>query len=299
MSTAKCAPAVIAQGALFIETTDLLSLSRCERAVATALLRCVDKRNMRKPITACKKTLAAICKYSERAVYDALRGLAQANFIERVKQPAKQRGRWQVAPVKFTQHFLSFLPKTPSANSADNLSKPTQEQFINKKQTGCAVSSLKSEKCEKRENRAVPADLLPLHDEFGIRVTGILALMALAKKGGNRLSDLAFFAYQRLRALKIRGSRAFAYLAKMAAQGRDYGYQARIERQAKVETTERQAVMSRLPEIDGKSFESRTGQVFTVRGAMAYTHTGVLPLNGAELPRFLKAIADGNLTPVL
>lgn len=275
------------------------TLSRCARAAARALVFCgLHRFDLEKPVLASKAGLAEKSGgYSPRSMWRGLVELEARGLIHRHAQPPRGKGgEWAVAPIGFTRAFFDLLDarkNQPCANLAD---KPEYKNSPKQSFRDQPADAGDSHKCEVRQGKTIPEDLLPLVDEMQVKPTGVLSLMKEAKGKGHRLSDVLRCALERLRKLRLSGGRAYGYLHKMIGQERDYAWIAKTRGDDAAKAAEvnaaRQSVANDLPKLDGKRFKSiSTGAILTVHGPYAHSSAGgVLPLNASELPRFLAAI---------
>ena len=89
-------------------------------------------------------------------------------------------------------------------------------------------SSLKEASFKKEgQTPSIPASLAPLHDELGISLFGICALMRAAKAANQRLQDVWQAKRDQLRNAGVKEGRAKAYIAHLLASGEDFAYRAR------------------------------------------------------------------------
>lgn len=104
----------------------------------------------------------------------------------------------------------------------------------------------------------IPADLTWLVDNLGMRATGVLQLMGIAKKANQTLSDVVKAVSKYL--VDLDGREAYAYLRKLLELGKDFGYKVRETNQRQAAEDERDYLALKAEALAGRSFFSSKGQ---------------------------------------
>ena len=104
----------------------------------------------------------------------------------------------------------------------------------------------------------IPADLTWLVENLGMRATGVLQLMGIAKKANQTLSDVVTAVSKYL--VDLDGREAYAYLRKLLGLGKDFGYKVRETNQRQADEDERDYLALKAEALAGRSFFSPKGQ---------------------------------------
>ena len=215
------------------------------------------------PFVASRTTLARESGRSVETVGRAIAWLEERKLITRA-QKAQPGLRGSCAPITPTKRLLAALefrggtgvrsdmkppntgdttPKQPpfgypqdnaglAVKSDGSISLPP-EGLQSKETTGVTGSPVKPQ--EKAKTVVVgkfrlPADLAPLVVDQGLAPTGLLSLMAIARKAGQRLSDVVAVAKNWL--IGLQGRQLYAYLLTLIRQGKDFRYIRAVEADA-------------------------------------------------------------------
>lgn len=179
-------------------------------AVLDRIIKIVDCNNVRKGIFARRATLAAMSSRSEHQVKRALAWLEANGVITRCKL-AHAGNRGSTSHIYFTERALNMLQlslPTPAELKPSILKRTVSENGdVQYSRTGLV----------KVGKVRLPADLAELVSQGGLKGPAVLKLMLLAKKAGQRLSDVLSAVRKYITGLT--GGRLFAYL-KAAATGK-------------------------------------------------------------------------------
>lgn len=104
----------------------------------------------------------------------------------------------------------------------------------------------------------IPADLTWLVDNLGMRATGVLQLMGVAKKANQTLSEVVMAVKKYL--VDLSGREAYAYLHKLLGLGKDFGYKVRETNRQQDAEDERTYLALKAEALAGRSFFSSKGQ---------------------------------------
>lgn len=104
----------------------------------------------------------------------------------------------------------------------------------------------------------IPADLTWLVDNLGMRATGVLQLMGMAKQANQTLSDVVKAVSKYL--VDLDGREAYAYLRKLLGLGKDFGYKVRETNRQQDAEDERTYLALKAEALAGRSFFSSKGQ---------------------------------------
>lgn len=104
----------------------------------------------------------------------------------------------------------------------------------------------------------IPADLTWLVENLGMRATGVLQLMGLAKQANQTLSEVVSAVKKYLTDLD--GREAYAYLRKLLGLGKDFGYKVREVNQQQDAEDERTYLALKAEALAGRSFFSPKSQ---------------------------------------
>lgn len=121
----------------------------------------------------------------------------------------------------------------------------------------------------------IPADLTWLVDNLGMRATGVLQLMGLAKQAHQTLSEVVSAVKKYL--IDLDGREAYAYLRKLLGLGKDFGYKVRETNQLQAAEDERDYLALKAEALAGRSFFSPKGQAqYTIQpdGLVEVLHNG-------------------------
>ncbi|MGF6292713.1 helix-turn-helix transcriptional regulator [Paraburkholderia youngii] len=253
------------------------------RRILACLIRFgVDQRNPSKNIYIKKSTIAKHLDINEATVYRGLSVLERAGIIERDDQGRVGRALKVIGHIRLTAFALKRLsldaryPGQSAAQMARGSDAQAREtdlapvQDVNNKPK---QSSLKNHPgagsfC-KIDGKTVPADLAWLHTKNGLRLSGLFALMAAAKKVGSRLSDVVAHCGNSLAALRDR--ELFAYVKSLLTLPIDYQAVTRAkqaEREVADEKLRQKAEFEsrllQLRALRGKAFVDRDGRLWTV-----------------------------------
>ncbi|WP_145995325.1 hypothetical protein [Macromonas bipunctata] len=144
----------------------------------------------------------------------------------------------------------------------------------------------------------IPADLTWLVENLGMRATGVLQLMGLAKQANQTLSEVVSAVKKYLTDLD--GREAYAYLRKLLGLGKDFGYKVRETNQQQDAKDERAYLELKAEALAGRSFFSPKSQAqYTIQpsGLVEVLQNG--KHSAMRLCRkFLDAIDTGKLRAV-
>lgn len=104
----------------------------------------------------------------------------------------------------------------------------------------------------------IPADLTWLVENLGMRATGVLQLMGLAKQANQTLSEVVKAVHKYL--VDLDGREAYAYLYKLLGLGKDFGYKVRETNQQQDAEDERTYLALKAEALAGRSFFSPKSQ---------------------------------------
>lgn len=224
------------------------------------VLRIVKKINLKSPyspIFAARSTLAAESGRSLETVHRAVKWLEDEALIER-EQKARKGLRGSSSPLIPTKKFLDALLLTLP---------PPAELIASGQQQGPERPSMKRANWVRVGKVSLPADVAWLTTKNGLRATAVLKLMTIAKKAGQRLSDVVSATTKYL--IDLKGREVFAYIKSLLSKGRDFG---QVVEQAKKEqdaSRESEYLKSKAESLDGRSFSNKEGSLkVTVEAGM-------------------------------
>ncbi|CAG0961906.1 hypothetical protein RHDC4_00742 [Rhodocyclaceae bacterium] len=297
------------------------------------LARLVKKISVATPsqaIFARRETLARESGKSVETVGRALRWLEDHEFITR-EQKARAGLRGSEARIHPTKKLIdalgigqrrnatrTYTPEaplpaandptpelsTPSAVKNDGSISAKQVHSLLKKEQSDEPRASAGQKTKPAPSKSVvidgkviPADLGWMVKDRGMRVTGILKLMRLARNAKHRLSDIVALSWEALKPL--RGNALFAYLCKLIMQDKDWTWlRKRNDKDAEDETKRQQdaeLIARKVIEWQGHRYVSRDQQRIWI-----VESSGMIVLHGANASRrmdraFVDAVMEGNL----
>lgn len=104
----------------------------------------------------------------------------------------------------------------------------------------------------------IPTDLTWLVDNLGMRATGVLQLMGVAKKADQTLSEVVRAVSKYL--VDLDGREAYAYLRKLLGLGKDFAHKVTEQNQLQDEEAERSYLAMKAEALAGRSFFSAKQQ---------------------------------------
>lgn len=222
--------------------------------VVLRLIKKINLAQLTAPIVASRATLARESGRSVETVGRAIAWLEEHKLITRT-QKAQPGLRGSSAPITPTRALLAalelrgisgsrgvfspssggvFPPQQPSgypqatpglAVKPDVSISLTPEGLQSKETTSSAGSSANPQTTAKTVvvgKYRLPIDLAPLVVKQGLAPTGLMSLMSIARKAGQRLSDVVQVA--RAWIVGLQGRQVYAYLLTLIRQGKDYRY---------------------------------------------------------------------------
>lgn len=261
--------------------------------VLRRLIKKVGKDDGQRSIFAKRQTLASETGKSVETVYRALREFETKGWIEQREKRAREGLIGSDSEIVFTKTLCDLLAlpyegkklptRSRSSVSADRSNKAiviSSIQSSSKKHP----SEISEQKNSKRiaqsmadanpevvrvDGKSVPKDLAWLVLQQGLSLSGLFALMKLARAHGKKLSDVVSCVSKHLEKLQGRG--LFAYLNKLVLLERDFAWEVK-ERAAAANEQSQQAENKRRMDkasekLHGQWFMSRkSGAIFEVDG---------------------------------
>jgi CTP-dependent riboflavin kinase len=283
--------------------------------VLLRLVKKIDVCSPTKPIFARRDTLATESGKSCETVGRALRWLEDHGFINRIQVTRKfLRGSdSHIHPTKKLIESLGFghqktMPNeqasnTPPVKNDRSLSALHKSINIHKQShepVDKSASPAKPKSSIRFNGKTVPSDLAWLVEENRLKVTAVLCLMKLAKKGGKLLSDIVVVSREYLN--RLHGHGLFAYIRTLIQQNKDFKFiREQEEAKNKVEQTTQQhheLLARKAQEWSGRVFRERTGdKTYQVRreGFIDVMQGGKFLVSYNLDLKFLEAFEAGSL----
>lgn len=187
---------------------------------------------------------------------------AEDEAVDTVQQPqpaATEAAAETTTPVAAVEvrESMDTVVDTPAIPALANKYKAAIKQY----------KAATAQRAVERDNRRgfvqfgdvkIPADLTWLVDNLGMRATGVLQLMGLAKQANQTLSEVVSAVKKYLTDLD--GREAYAYLRKLLGLGKDFGYKVREVNQQQDAEDERTYLALKAEALAGRSFFSPKGQ---------------------------------------
>lgn len=255
------------------------NLSESHRRVLACLIRFgVNLNDPSRSIFIKKSSIALKIGVNEATVYRGLSALETAGIIERDDQGRKGRAIKAIATIRLTASALvrfgffaaprqsTGAPQAEARHHGDLA--PVQDVNNAPKQSSSKKQPSQGPFC-KIDGKTVPSDLVWLHAQNGLSLSGIFKLMANAKKAGTKLSHVVTHCAHSLNALS--GRELFAYLSSVIVQPIDFERiahakreQAQAREEARAESERLEAQLCRLSAVRGRSFADPHGRIWTV-----------------------------------
>lgn len=287
------------------------------------VVRIVKKINLARlsaPIVASRSTLAEESGKSVETVGRVVKWLEDRGMIMR-HQKARVGLRGSSSPIIPQRAFLDALLLTSDVSNKSERKKakviheateagfPVEQSYPQ----GLAVCADGSKSTNQEQPKGIqpqrgnfvrvgdvslPSDLVWLVRNQGLKATGVLLLMRLAKKSNQRLSDVV--AVTRKYLLALRGKALFAYIRALLLKDRDYGWQVKEETKSMQDALKQQRLQQKSEALCGRRFMTRNGNIFVTvekNGILTEIRNGVVagrPMDEA----FLDALEDGKLLPM-
>ena len=210
------------------------------RQVLTEIVTRLDQCEAGRPIWFKRAKVAASSGLSLRAVYLALDRLEKAGYIIRLRQPISSEGYFCCARLGITQALAELLllpwaaaPEPAPRPSANSAASPI---YLNNnlKRQPAAGTFQEIEEARRREDSPRSRPGLFQRDPIlggllgmGLSRPAVYALMGLAKRAGQRLSEVAELVGERLRDLDSPQA-VFAYLRRCLESGQDFSGRLRV-----------------------------------------------------------------------
>lgn len=254
------------------------------------LIRILKKINLRKPgssIFASRQTLADESGKSVETVHRAIKWLEDHELIER-EQKAHTGLRGSSSPLVVTRKLLDALLISDKSNhhkAAVAAITPV---------TTTATQQRTQGQFERVSGFTLPKDLAWL-TRRGMKATGVLQLMKMAKRAQQRLSDVVHATRQYLDGLDSRA--LYAYLRALLGKGRDFSQRAMEVDQMARDSQVTEFLKQKSEALEGRSFARKDGSL-TVRieaGMLIEVRSGKRSAR-PMCQEFLDAIESGRLT---
>jgi hypothetical protein len=261
------------------------------------------------PIVASRSTLAAESGKSVETVQRVVKWLEDRGLVRR-EQKARAGLRGSSSPLIPTKALLDALLLSPDTAPArqEPLSYP-QDVTLSDVSTDVSISRVLPLSSPSEDSRRagaftqvdhvkIPSDLVWLVTSQGLKATGVLALMRLAKAAKQRLSDVVSTTRRYLEGL--RGRELFAYLRALLGKDRDYSWQVQDAAIAQQERIEQERIARKSLELEGRQFRTRDGKVsVTVESSGILTEIRDGRLTSRPMDKvFVDALDGGRLLPV-
>ncbi|MGF7191916.1 DNA-binding transcriptional ArsR family regulator [Robbsia andropogonis] len=254
------------------------------RRVLACLIRYgFNLRNPNQEIFIKKSTIARNLSINEATVYRSLGALEEAGLITRSEQKQTRVQLKTITYIRLTAQAIQALGLGDTVSkTCSSYVKPTKNteliassgiaplQDVNRENIQSSTKKQSPRETFVRvEGKAIPQDLAWLSTSNGLAATGILKLMATAKKKGARLSDVVCHAKASL--LKLQKGALYAYLNALLVQDVDHAAVARQRRaQAQQEAAAAEKIVKREQKIKaitplrGRSYVAENGAIWTV-----------------------------------
>lgn len=254
------------------------------------LIRILKKINLKKPdsaIFASRQTLADESGKSIETVHRAIKWLEDHELIER-EQKAHTGLRGSSSPLVITRKLLDALlisdrshhHKAPVTEITPVITEAAQQRT--------------QDQFERVSGFTLPKDLAWL-TRRGMKPTGVLQLMKMAKQAQQHLSDVVHATRQYLDGLD--GRALYAYLRALLSKGLDFSQRAREVDQTARDSQATEFLKLKSEALEGRSFVKKDGSL------IVRVESGMLieVRNGKRSARpmcqgFLDAIDSGRLT---
>lgn len=284
------------------------SLSAPGRLLLAMIVSCADKDDLRCPITVSRQRLGEMLGCSRASVQRLLAELVQAEII-RTTQIKSRRLGFQVGTIELADELardLQALGATAASKSGERrVSTPThaseeavRENSSSKSNAPCQARPVEN---SRPPNRPRLPDGLQVLLDAGLSHHAIVALMALAKRAGQRLQHVCKAAADGIQ----QAQNPFAYVRSLLARGLDWAWI--VGQKAQAQQSEHQAkqheealirARQRLQQA-GRIVDQERGLAFDIGGSAALVvdlrsgrSLGAVPLSEAMTWRLL-GLLDG------
>lgn len=289
MTSVTLYPGAIARACAVIDETPIFrDLPDGYLRVLVRIIKKISIARPTTPIVAARGTLARESGKSVETVGRVVRWLEERGLIER-QQVARRGLCGSSSPITPTRALLEALHLCePSARASQAVQAQTSSTQHAPTQPRPAFIRL--------GEHSIPADLAFLHHDNALPVTGILALMRLARDSGKRLSDVVMATRRYLE--RLSGRSLFAYLRRLVLAERDFAAVAQEDLREHQSAQQRARLEHKALELKGRVFRSRDRRTLVVVEA-----AGRLRIDGNDGIRrygrldadFLEALDSGRL----
>ena len=263
------------------------------------VMRIIKKINLGKltaPIVASRGTLAKEAGKSVETVHRVVKWMETRALIER-DQKARPGLLGSSSPLVPTEKLLNAL----MLNDGTSEGKPPVpvQNLVTFPSRVVPVTKPIAPKSDfvTFDKIKIPTDLAWLVQDQGLRSTGVLQLMKLAKKAKQQLSDVVSTTRKYLETLE--GRELYAYLRALLGKNKDYGHQAREIAKEETADQERIYLREKGEALVGRTFRSRDERVLVTveeSGMLIEVRDGRRAARPMCLS-FLEAIEAGRLVP--
>lgn len=292
---AKYPPAI--QAAIFAVDTapEFINLTRGQKAVLRAFLTRAGKDDGTAPILVNFEHAAAEAGISTKTIARAVALLIDAGWLVRAGEDRDQYGVFTYRKFAFTPAFCDLvrLPAGKARHHRTSMSRPVNKDRSSKEDQLEIRAKARGETLQ----IDLPEELQALPAELGIRDTGIAALRGQASRAGHKLADIVACARERLRALQLRGNRAFRYLERMCGRHSDYAVRAAELRHQAMADDQRSIAV----QCSHKSFSYGDGIVVRIFDGIAEVMQRgqwVQNIAGRDMQQIYAAIKSGKLVEI-
>lgn len=278
--------------------------------VVARIVKKINLGHLSSPVVASRKTLAKESGKSVETVGRVIAWLEAKGLIQR-QQKARVGLRGSSSPIVPTKSLLDALLLTQDSLASVQAEKKEKILSPDEASSGVkadgSISGVPKQSFREQprngmfvkiDGKAIPADLVWLVRQQGLKTSGVLALMKLATMAKQRLSDVVSATRQYLTSL--RGGALFAYIRALLGKDKDYTFIVRAEARAGAEDQAKRRIDEKRIALLGRQYQTRDGSMIVVvepGGVLAQIANGrraCCPMN----QQFLDAIDEGRLIPL-